>query len=201
MDGERSVSFGVLVIPEDPTYNGHILKPLCERILEAAGRPRAYIKILTDPKVAGDSDAKAKILSEIPETWDHMDLMLFIRDADGKDRNAEFARLEENLANRKKPAKLICCAAVQEVEAWLLAGHIQKLKANNWSWSAIRSEISLKEVYFQPFLDQHGDAMIPGGGRRLLMQQALANYDGIKQRCPELQTLEDRIREFIASLS
>jgi hypothetical protein len=134
--------FGVLVIPEDPTYNGHILKPLCERLLEAAGKPRANIKILTDPKVSGDADAKAKILSEIPEAWDHMDLLLFIRDADGKDRSAEFARL-----------------------------------------------------------DQHGNPATPGGGRRFLMQQALANYDGIKQRCPELQVLENRIREFVSNLT
>jgi hypothetical protein len=33
------------------------------------------------------------------------------------------------------------------------------------------------------------------------MQEALANYAGIKQRCPELQELEDRVRAHIANLS
>jgi hypothetical protein len=91
------VSFKVLVIPEDPTYNGYILKPLCERILEEGGRPRALITILTNPKVSGYADAKTKLLSEIPELWSHMDLMSFICDADGKDRCAEFSELERRL--------------------------------------------------------------------------------------------------------
>jgi hypothetical protein len=197
------VSFNVLVIPEDPTNNGYILQPLCGRVLEAAGRPRATIKILTDPKVEGDADAKAKLLSEIPENWDHMDLMLFIRDADGKDSNdrkKEFDRLENILTSREKPVTLICCAVVQELEAWLLAGHTEKLKTNNWRWTEIRAEVSTKEVYFKPFLQQHGDAAVPGGGRKRLTQEALANYAGIKTRCPELQELEDRIRAHIAKL-
>jgi hypothetical protein len=32
------------------------------------------------------------------------------------------------------------------------------------------------------------------------MLEALRNYTGIKQRCPELQELEDRVRTYIASL-
>jgi len=195
------VSFNVLVVPEDPTLNGYILQPLCTRILQEAGKPRANIKILTDPRVEGDADAKAKLLSEIPENWDHMDLMLLILDADGKDRQPGFARLEEELANRQRPVKLICCAAVQEIETWVLAGHPDKLKANRWGWSEIRAEVSTKEVYFEPFLEQHGDPAVPGRGRKRLIQEALANYTAIKQRCPEIQDLEDRIREHLAQLT
>jgi hypothetical protein len=89
---------------------------------------------------------------------------------------------------------------VQELEAWLLAGHIEKIRSNGWNWSNIRDEVSMKEIYFRPFLDQHGDPAVPGGGRKRLMEEGLANYAGIKQRCPELQELENRVRTHITSL-
>ena len=41
------VSFQVLVIPEDPTYNGYILQPIVERMLAELGKPNAHVKILT----------------------------------------------------------------------------------------------------------------------------------------------------------
>ncbi|MFO1523674.1 MAG: hypothetical protein U1G05_16920 [Kiritimatiellia bacterium] len=37
------MSFKVLVIPEDPTNNGYILKPLVQAILDDAGRPQARV--------------------------------------------------------------------------------------------------------------------------------------------------------------
>lgn len=194
------MSFRVLVVPEDPTLNGYILKPLCEHILDTAGKPRASITILADPKVSGYADAKAKLLSEIPERWGHMDLILFICDADGKDRSAEFSELERKLLERRHSMQLICCAAVQELEAWLLAGHVEKLRINGWNWSSVRAEVSVKETYFHSFLEEYGDPAVPGGGRRRLMDEALANYAGMKQRCPEILELEDRVREHIATL-
>jgi hypothetical protein len=47
------MSFRVLVIPEDPTYNGYILKPLVERMLAEAGKPNARVTLLTNPKLGG----------------------------------------------------------------------------------------------------------------------------------------------------
>ncbi len=37
------MSFRVLVIPEDPTYNGYILQPIVERMLGELGKPNAII--------------------------------------------------------------------------------------------------------------------------------------------------------------
>ncbi|MDR1010262.1 MAG: hypothetical protein LBM04_03870 [Opitutaceae bacterium] len=47
MDGSRVISFKVLVIPEDPTNDGCILKPLVEAILADAGKRQASYVIST----------------------------------------------------------------------------------------------------------------------------------------------------------
>ena len=41
------MSFRVLVIPEDPLQNGHILRPLVQAIMRDAGKPDAKVKVLT----------------------------------------------------------------------------------------------------------------------------------------------------------
>jgi len=196
------MSWNVLVVPEDPTYNGHLLRPLCKRLLREAGRPNANIVVLAEPRVQGFSNAKRLLEDQIPRNWWHFELILFIPDADGlaENRKDEFKRLEKLAEQRTRPVKLICCAAEQELETWLLSGHPENLKRLGWRWSEIRSEISVKERFFQPFLDQYGDPTSPSQGREHLMKQALGNYDGMKQRCPELQELETRIRTHVASL-
>lgn len=146
------MSFRALVIPEDPTYNGYILKPLVERILTECGRPNAKVMVLTNPKADGYEHAKT-LLDEVFERYKHHDVMLFLPDADGKDRSGEFTHLEQKAL--QAGVKLICCAAVQEVEVWLLAGHTDKLEQ---SWNEIRADVSVKENVFVPFLRQYGDA-------------------------------------------
>ena len=49
------MSFTVLVVPEDPKLNGHILKPLAEAIVASAGRPSA--KEVFDPLLARHGDS------------------------------------------------------------------------------------------------------------------------------------------------
>jgi hypothetical protein len=67
----------------------------------------------------------------------------------------------------------------------------------------MREDRSIKENYFHPFLETNGQdqSRYPDGGRKQLMIEALRNFAGIKQRCPELQELENRIRAHIASFS
>jgi hypothetical protein len=84
----------------------------------------------------------------------------------------------------------LACAAIPEVEAWLLAGHVDKLPAN---WQTVRADCDLKERYFEPFLQQYGDRSA-GEGRQQLMQAALSRFTAILGRCPELQTLRQRIQ-------
>lgn len=182
------MSFNVLVVPEDPTYNGYILKPLVERMLSECGKPNSRVKVLTTPRARGYEHAKGLIVDEVIDVWKHFNLLLFMPDADGRDKSAEFRYLEG--AARDRGVQLFCCAAVEEVEAWLLAGHVDKLQA---AWSEIRSNTSVKEQVFQPFLRTHGDSKSAGGGRDLLMKETLENYAGLIGRCPELGDLQKRI--------
>jgi hypothetical protein len=188
MDGERLLSCRVLIIPEDPTNDQHILRPLVARLLRECGKGNAKVVMLRNPAVSGFEDACGK-LPEIRKAFGHFDLLVFLPDADGKDRSQRFAQFEA-----EPGPKLICCAAVEEVEAWLLAGHTDKLTQ---PWPAVRADISVKENFFVPFLREYGNRR-PGGGRFELMQQTLANLRGLLERCPELARLEERICEALA---
>lgn len=184
------MSFLVLVIPEDPTYNGYILKPLVSRILAECGKVNAKVEVLTNPKVSG-IDHIPTLLPNIVERYAHFDLLLLLVDADGRDRSRQFERFEAHAAMRlARPVRLICCAAVQEVEAWLLAGHTSKLGR---PWSEVRADVSVKENIFAPFLRQFGDPRSPGGGRDMLMKEPLSNYRGLLERCPELAELQEKV--------
>jgi len=181
------MSFRVLVIPEDPTYNGYILKPLVERLLAEVGKPQAKVVLLTNPKVGGIEEAKAAIRGRLVEAYRHLDLWLFLPDAD---RATGLEELEKKAA--AKGVRLVCCAARPEVEVWLLAGHRDKL---GLSWPEVVQHPRLKEEVFEPFLARHGDARSAGGGRDSLMKETLANYRGLVRLCPELAELEARMRE------
>ncbi len=186
------MSLRVLVIPEDPTYNGYILRPLVERMLEEVGKPRARVTVLTNPKLQGYDHAVQAIRFELPERYAHWDLWLFLPDAD---RAQNLDELESALA--EKGVRLLCCAAVPELEAWLLAGHRDRLKLE---WAEVRDHPSLKEEVFAAFLRAHGDLRSAGGGREMLMRQTLANYTGLLKLCPELARLENRLREVLGSM-
>jgi len=176
------LSCRVLIIPEDPTFNGYILTPLISRMLRECGKGNAKVEVLTNPKVSGFEHACSR-LPEVVEAYRHFDLLLFLPDADGKDRTQLFRQLEMQHG-------LICCAAIEEVEAWLLAGHVDKLAR---PWLAVRADASVKENVFVPFLSEYGDSQAPGRGRERLMRETLANYRGLLDRCPELAELQRRI--------
>ncbi|HLO51689.1 MAG TPA: hypothetical protein VK211_24970 [Kamptonema sp.] len=187
------MSFNVLIIPEDPTNNGYILKPLIKKMMRECGKQNAQVEVLGNPRVEGYNHAK-KLMSGIIERYAHKDLLLFIPDADGKDRSQEFVIIETEAT--EKDVRLFCCAACQEVEAWLLAGHLDKL---NKPWSEIHADVSVKENFFADFLSSYGNAKAAGGGREALMLETLQNYRGLLDRCPELKELQRRIQNLLAS--
>ena len=190
MDGERALSCRVLIIPEDPTYDQHILCPLVSRLLRECGKDQARVSVFANPQITSFEKVR-RGLPTIVERYRHFDLLLFLPDADGKSvgRKVLFASLEAKLG-----PKLICCAAVEEVEAWLLAGHIDKLPK---PWPEVRADVSVKENVFEPFRKQHGNEG-PGGGREELMRATLKNYRGLLERCPELARLQEKICEALA---
>jgi len=148
--------------------------------------------VLANPKVQGYEHARQR-LPEILDRYRHFDLALFLVDSDGKDRTDSFEMLGSEAESNG--TTLICAAAEQEVEVWLLAGHIDKLET---PWREVRLDVSVKENVFDPFLARFGDRRRYRGGRDLLMKQALARYEQILRRCPELRTLQDRIIEHLA---
>jgi hypothetical protein len=185
------VSFRVLVIPEDATYNGYILKPLVERLLVECGKRKAMVHVLSNSKLVGYESVKHTIRAGLADRVSGYNLWLFLPDSDLVDRSKEFAALEDELAAQN--VRLLCCAAVPEVEAWLLAGHPDKFNKN---WKTLRQHRRLKEEVFTPFLEKYGSRR-PGGGRDLLMKEALRNYRGLLARCPELQALQKRIKNLL----
>ena len=76
------MSFKVLVVPEDHTYNGAILKPLIEGVLLDVGKSSAMVKVLDNPRVQGFDQAMAAIKGELVDRYRWMDLWLFMPDAD-----------------------------------------------------------------------------------------------------------------------
>ncbi len=186
------MSFRVLVIPEDPTYNGYILKPIVERMLAELGKPNAHVTVLTNPKLNGYPHAVSAIRGDLADRYGHFDLWLFLPDGD---RASNLGGLESELVQRN--VHLFCCAAQPEVEVWLLAGFRDRLPL---SWGDVRQHPRLKEDVFEPFLKQFGDDRSPGGGRERLIRDMLSNYRGLLSVCPELAELEGRLRAFFDAI-
>ena len=184
------MSFRVLVIPEDPTYNGYILQPVVERMLAELGKSKARVKVLTNPKLNGYPHAVTAIREDLALRYRHFDLWLFLPDAD---RAGNLQALEAELF--AQDVHLFCCAAQPEVEAWLLAGH--RDKPLPIPWGDVRQHARLKEDVFEPFLREFGDSRSPGGGRERLIRETLSNYRGLLSVCPELAKLEGRLRAFL----
>jgi hypothetical protein len=190
------MSYTAVIVAEDPTNNGYVLTPLIESMLSACGKPRARVSVLTNPRTTGYEHAKGLLRSGLISRYRFVDLLLFLPDGDGRDRQDEFTDLEKKAAT--EGTRLLCCAAREEVETWLLAGHVDQLDR---PWHQIRSDASVKENVFEPFLAKYGDPRRPGSGRGDLMRSTLKNYAGLKVRCPELADLELRLKNLLATAS
>ena len=185
------MSFSVLVIPEDPLQNGHILKPLVQAIMRDVGRPNAKVKMLTRPRVRGYDHAVRTIRDALHASYGFMDLWLFFPDADKASR-ASMRNLETHVA--AEGITLLCCAAQPEVEIYACAGFRNDVQE---AWEDVRRHPRMKEEVFDPLLARHGDPGRPGAGRDLMIAKSLGNLALLYQLCPELQRLRDRISEFL----
>ena len=185
------MSFTVLVIPEDPVLNGHILKPLTEAIMADAGRPAAKVDVLSNPRVRGYDHAMRVVRGELPERYGFKDLWLFFPDAD-KATSETMQVLEGHVAS--KGIKLLCCAAQPEVEIYACVAFRGDISVK---WKEARRHPRMKEEIFAPLLDKHGDPRRPGAGRDLMIAASLRNLPQLFKRCPELQCLRNRIAAHI----
>ena len=189
------MSLRVLVIPEDPTHNGYILKPLVHAILADLNRPRAKVTVLGNPRVQGYDDAYRTIIEDLPGLYAHMDCWLFMPDADRASATA-MRDLEAQL--ERQGIRLLCCPAQPEVEIYACVANRQSLGA---TWQELRQHNRLKEDIFQPLLARHGHQDEAGGGRESLTRAALIRLPALYKLCPELAVLRDRLRVLLESLS
>ena len=181
------MSTTVLVIPEDPTNNGYLLKPIATAVLAEAGRPRAKIDVLTNPRLRGYDAALRAIRGDLSARYGFMDLWLFFPDADRASPGA-METLERDLG--RKGVTLFCCPAVPEVEIYACAGFPP---ARPGGWAEWRSNRRLKETVFSDLLTEHGDPRARGGGRPAMIERALGRRGRFFGLCPEIAELRDRI--------
>ena len=153
------MSFNVLVIPEDPTHNGYILKPMIEMVMKAAGKPSANVTILTSPKLRGYDNALRSVRHDLASLYGRqMDPWLFIPDAD-RATDAAMRELEADLA--EQGVTLLCCPAIPEVEIYACVGYQANI---SMPWKDARSHPRFKEAIFEPLLRAHGEPKRPGTG-------------------------------------
>jgi hypothetical protein len=175
----------VLVIPEDQTHDGFILKPVVDALVQDLGF-KARVDVLPEPRLRGASDALdrdvvAGIVRDNPMT----DLFLLCVDRDCDRRgHSQQARAREG-----EHADLLACVAVEEIEVWMLALHRAELADG---WTTIRSECDPKERWAEPLLRALGTSG-PGAGRKNAMRALRGQFRSLLSLCSELQELRERI--------
>ena len=174
----------VLVIPEDHRKDQYMLNPLLSRLLKVLGKPRAQVRVCQDPCLGGAGEAmKSKRIQEIVEQYRGMtDIFILCIDRDGKQgRRTRLDDLEEEFNH--PDCVFIAVNAWEEIEAWVLAG-VENLP-QEWNWKDIRSEIHVKEEYFDKLVRQRGLVDHPSSGRQTLAEEASHRIPAIRAKCPE----------------
>jgi hypothetical protein len=181
-----------MVIPEDPTVDQYILKPIVEQLFADVGKtPR--VQVLSNPRLQGvDQAMDAAILADIVETNRMIDVFLVLVDRDGDDRRRP---LQARDRMSEHPDRLFVCLAIEEVEVWMLALHREALGA---SWRDVRAERNPKERFAQPFLAARAPKLGLGGGRAWAMRDLGARWKGLLEVCPELEDLKQMIGAWLS---
>ena len=172
----------VLIIPEDFRNDQFILKPLFSRLFHAIGKRRMKVEVCRDPLLGGVDEAmKTQRIEEIVIQHGGMtDIFILCIDRDGdKNRRQKLDRLESKLSGSQS---FLAENAWEEIETWVLAG---LTLPGNWRWSAVRSEVQVKERYFEPLVARRGLSDEPGGGRKVLGEEASRRIGTIRQKCRE----------------
>ena len=112
-----------------------------------------------NPLLQGVVEALKEVrLAEILDRYRMIDIFVLCVDRDGiAGRRQRLDELEERFGNTRR---FLAVNAWEELETWVLAGlDLPK----DWNWLDIRSEISVKERYFERLAKQRGVADGPGG--------------------------------------
>jgi hypothetical protein len=171
----------VLVIPEDFRKDQYILKPLIEAVFALHGKPRANIRICNPPLLRGVTEAlKSERLREIVDRYPMVDLFILCVDRDGQvNRKDRLRQIEQEFSGGRA---FLASDAWEEIETWALAG---VSLPGGWQWQAVRSEVSVKEVCFEPLAQLLGVDDGPGGGRKAIGAIAARSLNVVIGKCPE----------------
>lgn len=183
----------VLVVPEDPTHDQYILKPLVTRLFADLGKaPR--IDVLSRPRLRGVAQAlDAEILKDVVATYPMVHLFLVLVDRDGQADRRAVAEARE----REHPDRLFVELAIEEIEIWMLALHARALGA---AWKSVRSEVDVKKTFALPFLKRESPALDPGEGRSWAMRDlGTRQRKALCRQCPELASLQRRIEAWLSA--
>ena len=164
---EPVVSFGVLVIPDDPTNNGYTLMPLARALLKDVGKPNARVQLPAVP-IHGYDQAVRAIRGELAGRYGREDLWLFCPDADRAGSNTML--------------RFACVAFRDEL---------------NEPWERVRAHPRMREEVFEPLLKMRSTGGRAGGGRKSMMEASLRNLPLVYQLCPEVKRLRDRIADSV----
>ena len=183
------MSYNVLVIPEDFTKDEHILLPLIRRVLGDAGKPNAAVLVCRDPNFQGIGGALdyQRIKDEVVLRYPMVDLFVLFVDNDAKPGREDsvtglVGRIQSDLRANQG---FLGVVARQEVEIFPIAGHALP---QDWSWQAVRMDGDVKNTYFLRLAQREGTLHLPHQGRKILMTEAMRNWNRIKSRCPEETT-------------
>ena len=172
----------VLIIPEDFRNDQYMLKPILRRLFITLNCSNPRVNVCQDPLLGGIGEAlKEENISKIIDRYKAMtDIFILCVDRDGEpSRRIKLDNLESKFS---KLTVFLAENAREEIETWVLAG--LKLPPN-WSWNNIRSEIHVKEAYFEKLARARNVSDGPGGGRKILGEQASRKIATIRQKCPE----------------
>lgn len=192
----------VLVVPEDPTHDRYILKPVVEQLfrdLERPARVDVLSRLPTDDaqeRRAGRPAGVDLVLDQrtvaaiVDDNGGMVDLFVWLIDRDC-DRRNNSGRAQDR--QREHSRHLLACLAVEEVEVRLLALHADKLGV---SWQDVRAECDPRERFAQPLLQREG-WQGPGHGRKAAMRALPTQWRSLLSRCPELAELKQRVATWL----
>jgi hypothetical protein len=193
----------VLIIPEEEANDRFILKPLFEAMLKRLGKKDARVKVHAPDPAGWEGVKQWRQIRQILEDSSLVELFILCVDRDSHETRKQILSELEERANQDLEYPRRCFVAVQawqEIEVWALARINWRLK-RKWTWQAIRGERDSKEHYFEPVARDRGLLDQPGQGRKVLGQEAARNYAKVRQNCPEVRELEERIRQWIDASS
>lgn len=194
------MSLNVLLICEHHTKDGPMLKPIFKQLFAAIGKPKANVKINTTVEIHGWSQAlNHDKLREVFETYPLVHLFILCVDRDGDDlRDNRVVISKEKCRSFLKSTQMLAGElAKQEAEVWVLAG-LPDLPPD-WSWAELRSSIDAKEHLSKYAALRGMDPQLPAPLRASLGEAAGQRYHAVRKLCDEIATLEEAIRDWLAT--